>query len=150
MEATQDQQEANKRAARTLYDVWDGGDVGAIDDVMAEDVVLHKPDALGGSVHGRDAYKNNFRMVRAGFPDLFFRVHNVVSEDDRVIAYCTFGGTHDGPLLGVEPTGASVEVWDFVMYRFGDGEVVEVRSLPDFLGLFLEVGAIEPPGAMSP
>jgi predicted ester cyclase len=88
-------------------------------------------------------------MVRTGFSDLFFRVHDVVAEDDTVIAYCTFGGTHDGELLGIEPTGASVEVWDFVMYRFDDGKVVEVTSLPDFLGLFLEIGAIEPPGAMS-
>lgn len=149
METTQDPQKANKRAARTLYDVWDGGDEEAIDDVMAKDVVLHKPDALGGSVRGREAYKDNLRMVRAGFPDLFFRVHDVVAEDDKVIAYCTFGGTHEGDLLGIEPTGASVEVWDFVMYRFDDGQVVEVTSLPDFLGLLLEVGAIEPPGAMS-
>jgi len=52
-------------------------------------------------------------------------------------------------MMGIEPTGASVEVWDFVMYRFDDGDVVEVTSRPDFLGLLLEIGAIEPPGAMS-
>jgi predicted ester cyclase len=85
-------------------------------------------------------------MVRAGFPDLFFRAHEVVAEDDKVIAYCTFGGTHEGNLMGVEPTGASVEVWDFVYYRFDDGKVVEVISLPDLFGLFLQVGLVEPPG----
>jgi predicted ester cyclase len=149
METTHDPQEANKRAARQIYDVWDGGDEDVIDDIMAEDVVLNRPDAVGGPVRGRKAYKDNLRMVRAGFPDLFFRAHDVVAEDDKVIAYCTFGGTHEGELLGLEPTGASVDVWDFVMYRFDDGNVVEVTSLPDFLGLLLEVGAIEPPGAMS-
>ncbi len=46
----------------------------------------------------------------------------------------------------IEPTGTSIEVWDFVMCRLDDGKVVEVTSLPDLLGLFLEIGAIEPPG----
>jgi steroid delta-isomerase-like uncharacterized protein len=146
MAETQNQNERNKRAAQQIYDVWDGGDEDAIDDVMAEDVVLNKPDHVGGRVHGREAYKDNLRMVRAGFPDLFFDVHEIVAEDDMVVAYCTFGGTHDGNLMGVEPTGASVEVWDFVSYRFDDGEVVEVTSLPDLFGLFLQVGVIEPLG----
>jgi len=147
MAETRDRNERNKRAAQRIYDVWDGGDEDAIDDVMAEDVVLNKPDHVGGRVHGREAYKDNLRMVRAGFPDLFFDAHEIVAEDDRVVAYCTFGGTHEGTLMGVEPTGASVEVWDFVSYRFDDGEVIEVTSLPDLFGLFLQVGVIEPPGA---
>ena len=146
MAETQDQKERNKRAAQRIYDVWDGGDEDVIDDVMAEDVVLNKPDHVGGRVHGREAYKDNLRMVRAGFPDLFFDAHEIVAEDDMVVAYCTFGGTHEGNLMGVEPTGASVEVWDFVSYRFDDGEVVEVTSLPDLFGAFLQLGVIEPLG----
>lgn len=146
MAETQDRKERNKRAAQQIYDVWDGGDEDALDVVIAEDVVLNKPDYVGGRVHGREAYKDNLRMVRAGFPDLFFEAHEVIAEDDKVIAYCTFGGTHEGNLMGVEPTGTSVEVWDFVYYRFDDGKVVEVISLPDLYGLFLQVGLVEPLG----
>ena len=146
MPETQDQRDANKRAAQRIYDVWDGDDADVLDDVLAEDVILHKPEHVGGRVRGRDAYKDNLRMVRAGFPDLFFEAHEIVAEDDTVMAYCTFGGTHEGELLGIEPTGTSVEVGDFVLYRFDDGKVVEVTSLPDLFGLFLQVGAIEPLG----
>lgn len=146
MPETQDQRDANKQAAQRIYDVWDGDDEEALDDVLAEDVILHKPEHVGGRVRGREAYKDNLRMVRAGFPDLFFEAHEVVAEDDKVMAYCTFGGTHEGELLGIEPTGTSVKVGDFVLYRFDDGKVVEVTSLPDLFGLFLQVGAIEPPG----
>lgn len=138
--------EENKQAAQRIYDVWDGDDEDALDDVLAEDVILNKPEHVGGSVRGRDAYKDNLQMVRAGFPDLFFEAHDVVAEDDMVVAYCTFGGTHDGELMGIEPTGTAVEVGDFVLYRFDDGKVVEVTNLPDLFGLFLQVGATEPPG----
>ena len=145
MPNTQDQRDANKQAAQRIYDVWDGDDEDALNDVLAEDVILHKPEHVGGRVRGRDAYKDNLRMVRAGFPDLFFEANEVVAEDDKVMASCTFGGTHEGELLGIEPTGTSVKVGDFVLYRFDDGKVVEVTSLPDLFGLFLQVGAIEPP-----
>ena len=47
MAESQDQQEANKRAAQQIYDVWDGGDENVLDDVIAEDVVFDKPDHLG-------------------------------------------------------------------------------------------------------
>lgn len=77
---------------------------------------------------------------------MFFEANETVAEDDKFIAYCTFGGTHDGELMGIEPTGTSVEVRDLVLYRFDDKKVVEVTNLPDFLGLFLQVGAIEPLG----
>ena len=146
MSKPQGQRDANKRTAQRIFDVWDGGDLDALDDVMAEDVVLHGPEQVRGTVHGRDAYKNNLRMIRAGIPDLFFETNEVVAEDDTVMAYCTFGGTHDGELLGIEPTGTSVEVAWFGSYRFEDGKVVEVTGQPDLFGAFLQLGVIDPPG----
>jgi hypothetical protein len=47
---TSDQREANKRAAQQIYDVWDGGDEDALDEVIAEDVVFD--NALGKQVVG--------------------------------------------------------------------------------------------------
>ncbi|MFC7222328.1 ester cyclase [Halalkalicoccus sp. GCM10025322] len=139
--------EESKQAVQQIFDVWDGDDEDALDDVMAEDVILHgHPEEVVGTSRGRDAYKDNLRMIRTGFPDLFFEAHQVVAEDDKVMAYCTFGGTHEGELMGIEPTGVSVEVAWLGSYRFDDGKVVEVTALPDLFGLFLQLGVIEPPG----
>lgn len=146
MSDTHDQRETNKRAAQKIFDVWDGADEDVLDDLIAEDLVFHVPALSREPAHGRDAYKDNLHMVRAGFPDLFFRANEVVAEDDMVMAYCTFGGTHEGKLMGIEPTGASVEVAFFGGYRFDDGKLVEVISLPDLFGAFLQLGVIEPPG----
>ena len=148
MSQTRDTRETNKRAAHHVYDVWDGGDIEALDDVIAEDVVLHAPEPVG-TVHGREAYKDNLRMVRAGLPDLSFEVHDVVAEGDTVMANCAFAGTHEGELMGIEPTGTSVEVRWLGSYRFNDGDLVEVTGLPDLFGALLQVGAIDPPGTAS-
>lgn len=48
--------------------------------------------------------------------------------------------------MGIEPTGTSVEVEDFVLYRFEDGKIAEVVSIPDFFDLFMQLGVVEPPG----
>ncbi len=148
MSQTQDRQEVNKQAAHQIYDVWDGGNIDELDEVIAEDVVLHGPEPIG-TVQGREAYKDNLRMIRAGFPDLSFEAHDVVAEGDTVMANCTFGGTHDGELMGVEPTRNSVEVRWLGSYRFDDGELVEVTGLPDLFGAFVQINAIEPPGSQS-
>ena len=148
MSQTRDQREANKRAAHQVYDVWDGGDIEALDDVITEGVVLHAPEPVG-TVYGREAYKDNLRMVRAGIPDLSFEVHDVVAEGDTVMANCTFAGTHEGELMGIEPTGTSVEVQWLGSYRFDDGDLVEVTGLPDLFGTFLQIGAIDPPRSPS-
>lgn len=148
MQKRADQQEVNKRAARQIFDVWDGGrDVSALEEVMAEDVVLRGfPEELRGVSHGREAYEAGVRMIRSAFPDLFFRAHEIVAEDDKVVAYCTHGGTHEGELMGIEPTGNSFEAADFVLYRFEDGKVAEVISLPDVFSMFAQLGIIEVPG----
>ena len=148
MSQKHNQREANKRAAHQVYDVWDGGDIDDLDKVLAEDVVLHGPEPVG-TVHGREAYKDNLRMIRAGISDLSFEAHNVVAEGDTVMANCTFGGTHDGELMGIGPSGTSVEIRWLGSYRFDDGELVEVTGLPDLFGAFLQIDAIEPPGALS-
>ena len=148
MSQTHNQREANKQAAHQVYEVWDGGDIARLDDILAEEVVLHGPEPVG-TVQGREAYKDNLRMIRAGMSDLSFETHDVVAEGDTVMAHCTFGGTHDGHLMGIAPTGRSLEVTWLGSYRFDDGELVEVTGLPDLFGAFLQVGAIDPPGSSS-
>jgi len=142
---TTDQQEVNKQVAQQIYDVWDGDDEGVLDELIAEDVILHRPHYMGGTAHGLEAYKNNLFMVRAAIPDLFFKAHKVLAEGDKVVAYASFGGTHEGELAGIEPTRNSVEVDDFVLYRFEDGKVAEVITRPDFFSLFMQLDIVEPP-----
>lgn len=152
MSETPNQREANIQASQQIFDVWDGGDIDDLDEVVAEDVVLHGyPKQLRPTLHGREAFKtDDLRMMRTAFPDLFFEANEIVAADDQLMAYCTFGGTHDGELMGIEPTGKSVEVADFVWYRFEDGKLVEIVSLPDLFGLGIQLGIVQPPGNAPP
>lgn len=138
------QRDANKRAAQQIVDVWDGNDLDKLDEVMAEEVVLDAGAPEQGG--GRDVYKNRILAFRSGLRDMVISANEIVAEDDEVVVQYTAGGTHEGNLIGIKPTGTSVEVPGFVLYRFHNGEVVEVTNLADTFGLFTQLGVVEPPG----
>ena len=47
-------------------------------------------------------------MLRTAFPDLRFTIEKLVTEGDTVAGRLTTSGTHQGPLMGIPPTGRSV------------------------------------------
>ena len=58
----------------------------------------------------------------------------------------TFHGTHQGPFMGMPPTGkqAAVDVID--IFRIEDGKIAEHWAVTDMLGLMKQLGMIPSPG----
>ena len=58
-------------------------------------------------------------MLRTAFPDLHFTIEELVAEGDIVAGRLTMSGTHEGPLMGMPPTGRSVsqDHMHFVRFR---------------------------------
>lgn len=86
------------------------------------------------------------RMVRSAFPDLAVTTEDLIAEDDRVLTRYTLEGTHEGEFMGIEPTGAEVEVEGMSIGRIEDGKVVEGWTNMDVLGMLVQLGVVEPPG----
>lgn len=142
--ATPNRRDANKRAAQQGIDDWDGDALDAPDDVVAEDVVADL--AFPDQVRGCEAYKEALDTYRSAFSDVTPEVDDVVAEDDTVVVHYTDRGTHGGELMGIEPTGSSVEASGFVLHRFEDGTIVEVTNIGDLFGLMRQLGVVEPSG----
>ena len=113
-----------------------------IDDLYAEDAVEHGPT---GDEEGREAIREGLEAFFDAFPDLTATVEDVVAEGDTVAMRVTLRGTHDGEFMGIEPTGASVEVPNAVFTRVEDGRIAERWVQPDMLGLMRQLGVVEPP-----
>ena len=130
--------EQNKAIVRRFYETTGVGDLSIIDELLAEDVVIH------GSVrdhHGRD----NIRKVMAGqgaaFAGWHVTVNDQIAEGDRVVSRLTVGGTHTGAMMGIEPTGKTVEFNTVFIDRLVDGVIVEGWHSPDYFSLFRQLGA---------
>lgn len=134
--------EVNKAIVREyLQDVWNRGNMDAIDRVISADYIQH----IAGVSPGRDGVKQFFQVIRTAFPDIRIDVHEMIAEGDMVAWHFANVGTHTGPFRGIPPTGKQVRVNGFALVRMQDGQFVEAWGEQDNLGLMMQLGALPPP-----
>lgn len=88
--------------------VFNGRDLDAIDELFTDDYVLHDP-TVGDEIHGPDGFRRYVASFHEAFSDLHVEQLDHVAEGDKIATRFVIRGTHDGPLLGVSPTGRRVE-----------------------------------------
>lgn len=131
----------NTELYRRLIDAFNQDDLDAVDDIVSDDVVVHEA-GQHGLLRGPEGVKEFFRTYRTAFPDAHIEIDEILSEGDVVAARWTGTGTHDGELMGIEPTGRDVSVMGMEMYRGRDGELVEGWGVFDLVGMLQQVGVL--------
>lgn len=111
--------------------VYNAHDPDAVDRFFTPDVIVHSvaPDVESG--RGTDYLKELARTLITAFPDVKLTVEEVVREGDRLAARVTVEGTHKGEFAGIKPTGRTIKVANFAVYRIRDGKIAEMWSLVD-------------------
>ncbi|MFC2031425.1 ester cyclase [Chloroflexota bacterium] len=131
--------EANKAISDHMAEeVWSQGNLDAVDELCAPDVVLH--GALPGMPSGREGIKAIVSMYRDAFPD--FKVTNefVMAEGDMVASRWSTSATHKGELMGIPATGNQVSTTGISISRIVEGKIVEVWSESDQMDLMQQLG----------
>jgi len=128
------------RYERFIQEVLVGGNLTALDDLVAENVVTHSP--FPGQAPGREGFKQAFAQYRAAFPELEVSVHDLLADGDKVVAYFTVSGVHRGEFMGIAATGLTVSYDEMVIVRFEDGRIVEHWSVADSLAMMQTLGAV--------
>ena len=100
--------EDNKALALRMYELFEGDDIDAFDELIADDIVDH--NLFPGQPEGREGATFIMRMLKSGFPDFHQEVREVIAEGDRVAVHSTMTGTHQGPFARLPPTGRPIEV----------------------------------------
>jgi steroid delta-isomerase-like uncharacterized protein len=113
--------------------VWNQGDAGAIDRLMADDAVIHGlRDARGNEVTGKEGFMPFFKRFRDAFPDLHVEVEDAIVEGEKIACRCVVRGTHRGDSLGFAATLRPVEFTGMSCVRVRDGQSVEGWNNFDF------------------
>jgi steroid delta-isomerase-like uncharacterized protein len=117
-------EENNKALVRRFFEeVWNKGNVAAVDEFMATDYVDHSIPS--GLPPGREGLKQANATYHTAFPDLKATLEDVFAEGDRVAFRWTVSGTHLGDWLGVPPTGNHVTATGITVLRIAGRKVVE-------------------------
>lgn len=131
----------NEERLRRLFDgVWNDEDPAVAEEIVAREYVIHDRD-LAAELRGPELYRALAEETRAIFPDATFTVEDAVAAGEKVTVRWTMTGTHEGPGLGVEPTGETVELEAIEIDQFEDGKLTQTWTQSDMLGLLEQVGA---------
>lgn len=131
----------NKEIVRRVYtEVQDTGNLSAIDNLFAADVVVHDP--FMGEVRGIEAYRQLTAFFQNAFPGHKTKLDVTIAEGDYVVVYHTHFATQNGEFMGLPPTGKQVVVPGLEMYRFQNGKIAEFWRHDDDAGLMRQLGLI--------
>jgi steroid delta-isomerase-like uncharacterized protein len=116
-------------------------------------VTQHAPDGvhqslMAGTVHGREAIREVYKVWFAGFPDFVFSSEELLIDGDRVAERATLTGTDSGGFMGLPPTGKPFRVPMMWLYTLKDHQFVHVRPIYDFTGLLVQIGVMKAKRAM--
>ena len=127
---------ASKALVRRLVDGFNRNDPGIVDEVVAEDCVLH------GAPPGpaRETWKASITGLHDAFPDIHTTIEEVVAEGDLVVARERTTGTQLGDLFGYPASGKQAVVPTLMMLRIADGQIAERWVIADNLAMLSQLG----------
>jgi len=136
------QKRANRALIRrTFEEEVNNGNLAVIDEFAAPNYVLYSP---GGAepVRGPECLKQLITSFRTAFPDIKGTIEDMITEGDKVVVRYVWCGTHQGPWMGIPPTGKPVNFTSIDIFRIANGKVVEQWVSGDSLGLLQQLGAV--------
>lgn len=125
---------------RLTEEVWENQNFDVIDELVAEDYVLHDP-SMPEATHGVENYREMAEMG-AGTIDGPIEIEQLVSKDDLVVARWTQTGTHEKEMGGIEPSNEEVTITGIEINRFEDGKLAESWQEVNLLNMLMQIGAV--------
>src|SRR3990172_10311242 len=114
--------EEAKAVVRRAFDEVAMGNMTTVDEIIGPEFVRH--DLAGGpEAHGPDGVKRLIAGLRTAFPDLQTTIEDIFSDGDRVVVRFTASGTHNGPFMGIAPTGREASWSGVNIYRVSAGRI---------------------------
>jgi steroid delta-isomerase-like uncharacterized protein len=132
----------NKGNLQRLYDeVMNAHDVSLADELITPERPDHDATFPPEFTRDREGFKNLFRMFFGAFPNLRFTSQFIVAEGDKVFAFSTVSGTHQGEFMGMPATGKSFTANNADLCRFTeDGRICEHWGVFDVASMMRQLG----------
>jgi len=118
------------------------GDLELLDKAFAPNFVEHQAGIVPPTVEG---VGRSIAYLRRAFPDLKLTIEEIIADGDKTWARITGRGTHQGPFMGLSPTGRSIVVTVMDVCRFENGQIVEHWGVADQLAVMAQLGGLPQP-----
>jgi steroid delta-isomerase-like uncharacterized protein len=137
-------QATNGELIRWAFDRLNDHDVAPLREFWTEDTVEHFPDR---TCRGPEEIAAYFEDTFKGVPDFRMEITSLAEQGDDVFVQWHLTGTHEGTLLGIEPTGKRLEIDGIDHFVVRDGKVVSNFVSVDQLAYARQIGMMPPDGS---
>ena len=117
---------------KRLVNAYNQRSLDEFDSLLTDDVVLVRDEE---KAHGRDEFKAVLRRLQRAFPDIQYRIDDVIVAGDRIALRWEARGTHRDDYLGVPATGRPVSYTGVTIYELRDGRIARIWVAADLLSL---------------
>jgi predicted ester cyclase len=127
----------NKEVIRTLYEQsLNRRDMGLLQHLISEDYT--GPDGK----RGVPGFTEPVEAVIRAFPDVQWKIEELIAEGDKVVIRWTLTGTHNGRFQDIAATGKTVTGNAMAVYELKEGKVISTRVLTDRLGFLQQLDVL--------
>jgi predicted ester cyclase len=138
MKAQAEVEEQNKALFLKLYEEFDKGNVGILDEVASPDLRFYGPGSFEPITISD--FKPIYDLWYGAFRDYIHTIEDIIAEGDTVAVRITYTGIHEGEFMGTQPTGKPFKYCGIHIGKVKDGKIVEVWIMEDMLWLMQQLG----------
>ena len=132
--------EENKAIVRRMLQAIASNDDAAINELFSPNWVNHDPSLP--PLQGIEGAKQLTALFLGGFPDMHLVEEDMIADGDKVAARFRLIGTNTGPMMGMPPTGKSVDITATGIFRIVDGKATDNWVNLDAMGMMQQLGVI--------
>jgi steroid delta-isomerase-like uncharacterized protein len=137
-EAMAELEEMNKEIVKRYWEgKWNERRPEILDELQTQDVIYH---GTSMEMNGIEEYKRVYSSFLSAFHDTQVTFEDLIAEGDKVMSRITFSAVHKGELEGIPPTGKTLTISLFTIFRLVDGKIVEEWEIIDELGMMMQLG----------
>ena len=137
-----DEQRNIEITKRLFSEVWSGGKLEVLDEIIGEGYVKHW--SAFESTIGRDQLKQAVQRWRASFPDWNEELGAIKASGDMVFVRWTESGTFTNDIDHIKANGNKVNVAAMGWLRFENGQIVEEWTIIDNWGTQIQIASEYP------
>ena len=135
----------NRAIVHRFYEAVNSKQRDVFYELVHPDFVNH--GGAAGDLVGPKALIESLNPFYEAMPDWHVGEDYVVAQGDRVASRGTITGTHQGPFMGVAPTGKKVSWTGIIIYRLDDdGKIIERWQDFDAISMLQQLGVIPTQG----
>jgi len=126
---------------KRLVNAYSQRSLDDFDNLLSDDVVLVRDEE---KAHGRDEFKAVLRRLQRAFPDIQYRIDDVIVAGNRIALRWEARGTHRDEYLGVPATGRTVSYSGVTIYELRDDRISRIWVTADLLSLLRRLHEARP------